>query len=102
MAKRLTPETQAKRAIKHFLKSLGIFHFPVLQGLGAYKGISDILGVYNGRMLAIEVKAAGGRLSDYQKIFLDKVKANGGIVIVAYSIDDVIKGLGLEDRFIMP
>ena len=95
----MTPETQLKKAIKQFLTGFRIFHFPVLQGLGAHKGIADILGIYNGQFLAIEVKAPKGRLSDYQKIFLDRVKAEGGIAITAYCIDDVINGLGLQDRF---
>lgn len=53
------------------------------------KGTADILGIYKGKFLAIEVKSASGRLSEHQKIFLNQVKENGGIAIVARSIDDV-------------
>jgi hypothetical protein len=102
MPKKLTPETQAKRAIKRFLDSIGIFNFPVLQGMGAYKGMPDRIAVYNGRFIGIEVKAPGGKLSEYQQAFKQRTEVNGGLYITAYSIDDVIKALGMEDRFIMP
>jgi len=90
---KLTPETRLKKAIKQYLKAIGVFHFHALQGLGAYKGIADIIGIYKKRFLAIEVKSPNGKLSKYQEIFLSQVRNNGGIAIVAYSIDDVIDGL---------
>jgi hypothetical protein len=115
MPKKLTPETQLKRAINKFLKSFGIFTFHVLQGLGAYKGISDRIGLYEkkvkcphckkkfmckGHLLAIEVKSPKGKLSQYQKDFLEQVEKNGGIAMVAWSVDDVIDGLKIRDRFL--
>jgi hypothetical protein len=57
------------------------------------KGISDILGLWMGRGLAIEVKAKGGRLSPEQKEFLEGWRESGGIAILAYSLDDVIQAL---------
>lgn len=60
-------------------------------------GISDILGVWDGRLLAIEVKAPGGKLSSEQIKFIDDVNAAGGIAFVAYSIEDVVKNL-LKER----
>jgi hypothetical protein len=56
-------------------------------------GVSDILGCYRGKLLCIEVKREGGRLSPYQETFLGAVRAEGGIAIVARSVEDVIKGL---------
>jgi len=95
---KLTPETRLKKAIKQYLKAIGVFHFHVLQGLGAYKGVSDILGFYKKRFLAIEVKSPNGRLSEHQKRFLAQVENNGGITIVAYSVEDVINGLKFKTR----
>lgn len=57
------------------------------------KGTADILGIYKGRPLAIEVKTKTGRLSPHQKIFLQEWKNYGGISIVARSIEDVDRGL---------
>ncbi len=57
------------------------------------RGVADILGIYNGRMLAIEVKSKTGRLSQHQVEFLEDVNRHGGIAFVARSIDDVIRYL---------
>lgn len=63
------------------------------------KGVADILGIYKGQPLAIEVKSITGRLSPDQKLFLETFRENGGISLVARSVDDVIKGLGLAVRY---
>lgn len=52
-------------------------------------GVSDILGIYKGRFLAIEVKSENGRLTPGQKRFIDSVNANGGIAFVAKCVEDV-------------
>ena len=64
-------------------------------------GISDIIGCYRGRMIAIELKAPKGVLSDAQQVFIDKVNAAGGIGFVARTLDEVIDGLGLQERFLI-
>ncbi len=58
------------------------------------KGISDILACSPiGQFWAIEVKKPGGKPSSDQIAFLSRVRANKGIAILAYSIDDVIDKL---------
>lgn len=65
-------------------------------GPGRTLGVSDIIGLMpDGRLFAIEVKSAKGRLSEHQKQFLSEIKANNGITCVARSIDDVIEALNL-------
>jgi hypothetical protein len=54
----------------------------------AIKGVSDILGIHNGRMLAIEVKTASGRVTKEQAQFIDRVIKLGGIAGVARSVAD--------------
>jgi len=98
--KKRTSEGMLKSDIRKLLNTIGIFHFNVLQGLGCHPGISDLLGVYQGRFFAIEIKAPRGHASPFQIEFLKRVKENGGISILAYSVDDVIRGLGIEDRFL--
>ena len=100
-SKPLTPEGLLKRSIKDLLRTFGIFYFSALQGLGSYPGVSDFLGIYKGRFLAIEAKAPHGKPSPAQTEFLDRVRKDGGIAILAYSVDDVIDGLGLQDRFLI-
>lgn len=53
------------------------------------KGVADILLLSNGRFIAIEVKRPGAQLRPDQKIFWGDVIANGGIYLIAYSLDDI-------------
>lgn len=55
------------------------------------KGIADIVGVYKGRLVAIEVKAKGKKLSMHQKAFLQRVRDCGGIGFVCDDDKQVIK-----------
>lgn len=100
----MTPEGIVKNNILSWLKSKKIFAWPV-DSVGIFdptrkvfrkrhsqyhlKGVSDILGIYEGKFLAIEVKSKTGRLSPEQVWFLAEVKAKGGIAFMARSIDDV-------------
>jgi len=52
---------------------------------GLSVGSSDLIGVLNGRFVAVEVKTAKGRLSDAQKKFIDRVNEAGALAIVARS-----------------
>lgn len=94
-------EKDTTKAIRDFLKALGIFHWKQHQGLGSEKGVPDIVGIFQGRMLAIEVKAPRGIPSEHQKNFIQAINRHGGIAFVARSIDDVIKNMGLEDRVLL-
>jgi len=104
----LKPEGQIKRQICEFLSTQNCL-FWIQESVGIWdpnrkiflrrkspyqrKGISDILGIYQGKFLAIEVKCKGSSPSPEQKTFLQDIQINGGIAFVARSIDDVIKGL---------
>lgn len=58
------------------------------------KGMPDIIGVLQGgRMLAIEVKTAIGRVSPEQEEMLLRLKNAGALAFVARSLDDVISNL---------
>lgn len=50
-------------------------------------GCSDILGVWRGRALAVEVKRPGGKLTEHQERFLDAWQRAGGLAVVADSLD---------------
>ena len=56
-------------------------------------GVADIIGIYNQRPLAIEVKSEKGRMSTAQKEFARNWQESGGIFILARSIEDVEAGL---------
>lgn len=60
-----------------------------------FKGVSDILGLIKptGRLLAIECKVGDNKQTLHQQMFQKMIEQNGGLFILAYSLDDVIKSL---------
>ncbi len=93
-------EKQITASIRQLLKNLGIFHYKQHQGLGSTPGVPDIVGIYKGRYLGIEVKTPNGKLSPKQTLFLRTINEQGGIAFVARDVADVIDALGLEGRFL--
>ena len=99
-----TPEGIVKNAICSWLSTQGCFFF-IHDSVGVFdpvrkrfrvnnspyrvRGVADILGIWNGKPLAIEVKSEKGKLSEHQKLFLLRWQQAGGIAIVARSIDEV-------------
>ena len=62
---------------------------PVRYGL--CNGSADLIGIYKGQFLAIEVKTAKGKPRENQLNFLKVVRDNGGIAGIARSTEDVKK-----------
>jgi hypothetical protein len=59
-----------------------------------FPGCPDVLGqLRDGRLLAIEAKRPSGIATDTQEAFLECVRANGGVAVVARSVDDVLEAL---------
>lgn len=96
---KLTPEGILTKSVRRMLNTLGVWHYKHHGGLGGAPGVADIIGIYQGKFLAIELKAPRGYLSDDQRAFLETVRAQGGIAFMAKSVEDVIVGLGCQDRF---
>lgn len=69
---------------KIYRKSKNPFHL---------NGTSDIIGIYKGKMLAIEVKSNRGVVSEEQKEFINNINKLGGIAFIARSLDDVVEKL---------
>ena len=86
----MTEETQLKSQIKDYLDLKGVFHFPIMQGLGAKPGLPDRVAVVDGKFYGIEVKAKNGRLSEHQIAFRDRLTEAGGTYIEARSLDQII------------
>lgn len=59
-----------------------------------WRGCSDLIGMLkDGRLLAVEVKAPGGRLRPEQAEFLSLVRRFGGVAFVARNAAEVIASL---------
>lgn len=112
-------EKDIQAAICEYLTLRGIFHWRANTGGSSYpgkdgkvryvkygfKGVADIIGIRHyyqaaakrdfGQFIAIEVKRPGGKPSLDQLAFQRAVEAHGGIYILAMSVEDVQRGLGL-------
>lgn len=108
--KKALSEKQIENQILSFLKFNNILAFKI-KSTGTYdekigrfrtpspwyrKGVADILGIYKGKPLALEVKSRKGNLSIHQKLFLQDFKNHGGIIGVVRSVEDVEQVLGIH------
>jgi len=87
-------ENDVKKQAKQYLTLMGWFHFHILQGLGAFIGIPDIIALKAGRVLFLEIKKPGGKLSPGQTIFRDMILSHGGEYYKIDGLDrliDIIK-----------
>lgn len=91
-------ENSVKNDVMDYLTSLGIYHWRNNTGRRGKVnygriGSSDIIGLlHNGRLLAVETKCKTKQTKD-QKEFQRNIEANNGLYILAFTLDDVIKGL---------
>lgn len=92
-------EADLKRQICQYLEAIGVYFWieqagkiPGRINKSRYlkNGISDLLGVFLGKMLAIEVKLPTGKVSKEQQEFIDEINKHGGIAFVARSLEEVI------------
>ncbi len=60
-------------------------------------GLSDIIGCYRGRFLAVECKMPGNKPTDQQRGFLDAVQQAGGLAAVVYEVAEVAELLDQAD-----
>lgn len=60
-----------------------------LKRMGLARGWPDYLILIDGRLLGIELKASGGKVSDVQRDVGDAFVANGAAWTIARSLDDV-------------
>lgn len=83
------PEHKLATKVMDFLRHKGAWVFKVHGGPMQPSGIPDIVGVYWGQFIAVECKMPGNSLSEIQKFRIRKIRAAGGLVVVAYSLGDV-------------
>jgi hypothetical protein len=110
---RLTkPEPKEAQVLKAVLRTLELhplIAFAVRMNSGATKTISggwvkfgftgcpDVWAMTKaGQLVVCEVKRPSGKATDEQKVFLQRVKENGGIAFIARSADDVLEALVMD------
>jgi len=84
-------ENDIKKQVKDYLSLKGYFHFYLLAGMGAYKGIPDIIAIKNNRVLFLEIKRLGGKLSEWQQQFQLDIEGQGGEYYIVRCLEDLTK-----------
>jgi len=91
MMRKLKPETLIMRQIKQYMEYRGFFVYRNHQSLGSYPGIPDLTALKNGRVVWIEVKRPGGKISDHQLAFAARVDEQKCEWYCLYSLDDAME-----------
>jgi len=79
-----TPEKKVKARVEAMLKAKGVYYFfPATHGYGR-SGVPDIIACDRGRFLAIECKAAGGKLTALQEREITRIRVEGGVALVIH------------------
>ena len=87
-------ESDVRKVCKDYLQFKGWFVFHLLQGLGCYPGLTDMVAIKEGRVLFIECKRpVGGIHRKPQKEFKADVERAGGEYILAECLEDLIEGI---------
>jgi hypothetical protein len=89
--KKLTAETLLKRECKRYLGIKGWFVRHIIQGMGSFDGIPDLLATKNGVTVEIETKAPKGVQSDRQKDYQRQLELHGGKYLLVKSVEDLVK-----------
>jgi len=74
---------------RDYLRYRGWFVIRIQQGLGCHKGISDLICVKGGKVLFLEIKATGGKLSPHQEKFRKDMREHGGAYLWVESLEDL-------------
>nr|WP_302596975.1 VRR-NUC domain-containing protein [uncultured Cellulosilyticum sp.] len=76
-------EKQFESKVRAFLNSLPRqWHFKVFGNAFQQSGVPDLVGVLNGRFIALEVKSATGKASKLQEVIIGKLQAAGAYATV--------------------
>lgn len=88
-------ESTLQRKIQKYLKDK-LPHCVLWKNHGnqyAVIGLPDLMCVFKGNLICIEVKINGNKTTKLQEVTLQKLEKAGAIICIAYSIDDVEKVL---------
>ena len=70
-------ETDIKQQVKDLLVLKHIFSFHITQGLGCFPGLPDRVMHFQGRVIYLEIKRPGGKMSKYQLAFKEQCISDG-------------------------
>ena len=80
-------EKELQRECSNLLRLRGIWFDHSSHKVRENAGKPDLLFSLNGKPIAVELKAKNGKLSDVQKITLDKMAENGWKIFVVFELE---------------
>ena len=84
----MTPETRLKTRVLEALRALPrSWWYKVPGSVYGRRGTPDILGCWDGRFVALELKAPKGRVTALQRATLDDIRGAGGFAAVVSGND---------------
>ena len=100
-------ENSVKSQIKDYLAIKRIYNFPLVQGLGAHRGVPDRVMFFQGSAHFLEIKRPGGKLSEHQKRFKEQCELDCIPYHVIKQIEDLRAIVDIELKpdpvsFILP
>lgn len=88
-------ESDVRKVCRDYLRIKGWFVFHLLQGLGCYPGLTDLIAIKDGRVLFIELKRPGkSKQSNCQKEFQIDIERAGGEYILVDSLERIMEVVG--------
>jgi hypothetical protein len=106
-------EQALQRAVLDHLRWRGVpglfvFHYPaggwrtpteaaILKGLGVTSGVPDLLILHQGKLHALELKSARGRLTTVQAETQHRMRVAGALAATAIGIDEALERLEAWD-----
>lgn len=78
----MAEEKRFEQKIKNFLKSQNCYYVKYFGCGFSQAGVPDILACVSGHFLAIEVKAEHGRVSELQRLNIERINNCGGVALV--------------------
>ena len=60
-----------------------------LRNSGMKKGLPDVIGIYKGQFIGVEIKIGKDRQSDYQKEREQEINEAGGLYFIAKTFDQI-------------
>lgn len=78
----MAEEKTFENKVKKWLKSKNIYYFKYFGNAYSTAGILDLTLCVNGLFVAVELKSEKGKVSELQKINIQKIQDSGGIAIV--------------------
>lgn len=82
-------ETHIKGQIKGLLGYMGIYNWPITQGIGCHRGAPDRIMHYQGKVHYLEIKLPSGKMSEYQLAFQEQCRIDGIPYHIITSTEDL-------------